>query len=487
MEKNVKKNYIYNLIYQIFLIIVPVVVTPYIARVLGENGSGAYSFSFSIVTYFTLFASLGFGLYSQRNIAKFQDDKVEQSRVFWEIFIARLVPVFITLLVYFTLLFIGVYTEKYRQLMWVFSINIVAIVFDISFLYQGNEDFRSIVFYNVIIKVLSVVLIFILVKDGDDLCVYAIISAGTSLLTNFALWIKLPKVICKVGLSTLKPLRHLLPALLLFLPTIATSVYTSLDKTMIGLITGLDSENGNYEYAEKIVKMILTVLTSLGTVFIPKNAKKFKDGDINGINENIILSTRFVCCLAVPFMFGLISVADNFIPWFLGDGYPKAANLIKILSPILLFIGLSNIFGLQYLIPTEQDKKYFIAIISGAVVNIILNSFLIYYFQSYGAAIATVVAEFVVMFVMLMFIRKDVKIISVLKSIWKYFLAGVIMFIPCLLLGKILQPSIINTFLIVIVGVIVYLLGIIFLKDDFVINTLKNLFNRIKNKKQTNK
>lgn len=480
MEKSVKKNYIYNLTYQIFLIIVPVIVTPYVARVLGEDGTGIYSFAFSLVTYFILFASLGFDLYSQRNVAKYQDNKKEQSRIFWGIFFARLISVFFVLIIYITLLFIGVYDEKYRQLMWIFSINIVATAFDISYFFQGNEDFKSIVFYNIIIRLVSIVLIFLLVKKSDDLYIYAIISSGTTLLANFVLWIKLPKAICKVSLSTIKPLQHLLPSLLLFLPTIAASVYTSLDKTMIGLITGLDSENGNYEYAEKIVKMVLTVLTSLGAVFIPKNSRKFKDGDISAVAKNIIISTRFVCCLAVPFMFGLIAVADNFIPWFLGDGYPKVAILIKILSPILLFIGLSNVFGLQYLIPTEKDKKFFIAITSGAVVNVLLNSFLIYYFQSYGAAIATVIAEFVVMVVMLVFVKKDVNIISVFKSVWKYFIAGIIMFVPCLILNEILVSSIINTFIIIFCGVIVYLTVIILLKDDFVLDEIKKLLAKIK-------
>lgn len=483
MAKSVKKNYIYNLIYQLFLIIVPLAVTPYVSRVLGVDGVGQYSYTYSIVTYFTLFAALGFAYYAQREIAKHQGEKKQQSIVFWEVFIARLIPVALVLIVYLFLAGFGVYGEKYNTLMLIMAINVVAVAFDVSFFLQGNEDFAKLVIRSVIIKVLGIAAIFIFVNDSDDVWVYTLIQSLTVILANLSLWLYLPKILTRVSIKELRPLRHLKPTLILFLPTIAISIYTSLDKTMIGIITGSDSENGNYEQAEKIVKMLMTIITSLGTVMIPRNSNKFKEGDIEGVRRNIYTSCKFVFFMGVPLCLGIICVADNVVPWFFGDGYDKAANIMKILSPIIIIIGLSNVFGLQFLIPTGRDKKYTAAVICGAVSNFVINIFLIYYLQSYGAAIATVIAETIVTTVMLIFIRKDINFLKILKNSFKYIIAGIVMFVPCYFMGVYLSPSIINTLLIVIVGAATYFLMLLVLRDRFFIDNVKSILNKVFRKK----
>lgn len=278
----------------------------------------------------------------------------------------------------------------------------------------------------------------------------------------------MPKYLVRISLKETKPIKHLPAAIILFLPTIATSVYTSLDKTLIGLITKSDAENGNYEYSERIVKMALTVVTSLGTVMIPRNTQQFAKGDIKGVEDNIYNSSRFVLLIGLPMVLGLIAVADNFVPWYLGPGYLKAANLIKLLSPIIIIIGFSNVFGLQFLIPSGQDKRFSIAVITGATINFVLNLLLIRWLASYGAAIATVIAEFVVTVVMLAFIRKNISVVRILKESWRYWICGTIMFAVCYLLGSRLSPSIIHTAIIIVVGGLIYFTGIIIMKDDFV-------------------
>ncbi len=474
-KKSITKNYFYNMIYQLFLIIVPIAVTPYVARVLGDDASGRYSFATSILTYFTLFAALGFGYYAQREIAKHQDNQEMQAKIFWEIIIARFIPVIITTVVYIGILLSGVYGDKYTVLIAILIIQVVAIAFDIAFLFQGNEDFAKIVIRNVIIKSLSIASIFIFIKEPNDLWKYVLIQSLTVILSNISLWLGLSKKIFNVDLKKLRPLKHLLPTLILFLPTIATSIYTSLDKTLIGVITGIDSENGNYEYAEKLVKMLLTIVTSLGVVVIPRNSKYFADGNIEAVKENIYKSIQFVLCLGIPLMLGTICIADNLIPWYLGDGYNKAANLMKILSPIILIIGLSNVFGLQFLIPSGQDKKFTISIITGAVINFGLNWLLITYWKSYGAAVATVVAEFFVTLFMIVFARKDIKFYKAMLSSWKYVVSGLIMFLPCYFVGNILNPSIFNTLIIVVIGVVVYGMCLVILRDKFVFGIISKV------------
>lgn len=485
MQKNVAKNYVFNLIYQLFLIIIPIVVTPYVSRVLGVDGSGLYSYAYSILTYFTLFAALGFGFYAQRLVASHQGDKVQQSKDFWSVFIARLIPVNLTLALYAILISVNLFGDKYSTLMWVFTIDVAAVIFDVSFFFQGNEEFGKIVVRNVLIKSLSIICIFIFVKNKNDLLLYALIQSAAVFLSNASLWLYLPKYLVKVKLKELAPLKHLLPTFILFLPTIATSVYTSLDKTMIGLITGQDAENGNYEYAEKFVKMAMTVITALGTVMIPRNSQSFAEGDFDAIKNNIFKSCKFVMLVGLPIVLGVVAVADNLIPWYLGEEYDKAANIMKILSPIIVIIGFSNVFGLQFLVPCHMDKKYIVAIISGAVVNFGLNLGFIFLWGSYGAAISTVAAELVVTLVMLIFIRKYLNFGKVLLSSWKYMLSSVVMFVPCYFLGLYLSPTILHTLIIACVGVLIYALCLLILRDEFVFKVIKAILGKFKKKNQT--
>lgn len=483
MKKSVVKNYLYNVLYQVFLVIVPLVLTPYVARVLGPDGSGQYSFAASVMTYFAIFAAWGFRYYAQRQVAVFQGDKENQSVVFWELFIVKIFTSVATLLIYFVLYFCGVFSEKYELLMLILSIDILSIAVDISYFFQGLEEFGAIVLRNILVKLSSIALVLLLVKKPSDLWIYAVIMVGATFISNIILWVQMPKYLVKVKISRLNPLKHLKPSFVLFVPTIAISIYTSLDKTMIGLITKVDSENGNYEYAEKIVKVVMTLITSLGTVMIPRNSKKIADGDIEGVKNNISLSMRFAFLLGIPLTFGMIAVADNMVPWFLGTGYDKAALLIKVLSPLILIIGLSNVLGVQLFIPMKEDKKFTLSITIGAAINFALNLVLIYFFDSIGAAASTVIAEAVITFIMLYLARNNINFKQAFSPLWKYILSGTAMFIPCVYLGQYLAPSIINSMIIAIVGVIIYAVMILLFKDDFV----KMFFNFVKRFKSSKK
>ena len=483
-SKSITKNYLFNLINQILLIIIPIITTPYVSRVLGADGVGKYSFSNSIASYFVIFASLGFMYYAQREIAKYQDNKKKQSEIFWEIIIVRSVSVLTALIVYFAAIVLGVFKEEYTLLMMILSVSILAVAFDISFLFAGNEDFSKTVVTNTVVRILNVIAIFVFVKDRNDLWKYVLITVLTVLTANASLSVYAKNFLCKIEIKSLRPIRHIKPAVILFLPTIAISVYTYLDKTMIGVITGSDFENGFYEQAEKIVKIVMTVVTSLGAVMIPRNSNAFERKDMQAIRQNIYRSVRFVLLLGIPMMIGLIAVSDNMVPWFLGDGYYKSANIMKILSVLILAIGLSNVFGLQYLIPADEDKKFTISVTCGAFTNFLLNLVLIRLFKSYGAAIATIVAETVVTVIMFCFIRKNVSLCEILKNSTKYLISGIIMFVPCFVLGRILEPSIINTFIIVFIGVVVYLICLILLKDEFFLEIANRLTSRLPIKKR---
>lgn len=505
-KKSVKKNYIYNVIYQLFLLIVPLIVTPYVSRVLTPNGIGQYSFSHSLITYFTIFGALGFGYYAQREIAKNQGDSVKQSKTFWEINICRLFPVAIALATNIIFCITKLYGE-YTILMWIFNVNILALAFDISFLFQGNEEFGKLVLRNVLIKCISIVCIFVFVKTSKDVWIYTIINSFMLIISNLSLWTYLPKTLCKVN-ERLCPFQHLKGTIILFIPTIAVSIYTVLDKTLIGLFVpgeytviedGIevvkkysDLENGYYEQTEKIVKMAMTIITCIGTVMIPRNSKEIANGNYEQVKKNINLSSQLVLLIGLPISLGLIAISPNFVPWFFGDGYDKCITLFYILSPLIVIIGFSNVFGVQYLVPSGQDKKFTIALLCGAVSNLILSIIFIKFWWSIGAAIATIIAEIVVTFIMAIMVRKQLNFFKILLKGWKYFLASVIMFFVCFFISKNLKSSVLNTFIIACVGIISYFSILILLKDEMIYWVFNNVNSKFllrhgKESKNTNR
>lgn len=488
-----KKNYIYNLIYQIFSLITPLITTPYISRVLGSAGIGQYSFTVSIVTYFSLLATLGFSTYAQREIARHQEDRKKQSIIFWEVIIARLISVSISISVYLVVLFCGIHDQKYITLMCILVINIIAVAFDVSFFFQGNESFLIIVICNLIIKLLGIVCILLFVKNETHVWLYALFQSMILILSNLSLWSFLPRFLSKVNISELNPKRHILPTLRLFIPTVAASVYTMLDKTLIGvMIPGVDEfgnkiadvENGYYEQSEKLIKMALTIITSLGTVMIPRNSKLIADGDFNKFKNNIKGALIFVFFLGSPIMFGLASVAFNMSPWFFGEGYEKVPYLMAMFSPLILIIGLSSVLGIHYLLPKQKDKKYTIAITSGALLNVCLNFVLIPHFWSFGACVATIASELVITFMMFVFARKDVNIFLVLLSSWKYLVSGALMFCLVFFTQLFMAPTLINTALLVCEGAAVYFSLLLLFRDKIVLNFTRKIINCLINRRK---
>ena len=221
------------------------------------------------------------------------------------------------------------------------------------------------------------------------------------------MWMYIPSLVGKTSLRKLEVKKHLRPTLVLFLPQIATSIYTVLDKTMIGFLTGIEEEVAFYEQGQKIVKIIMALVTSLGTVMMPRVANLFIQKKIEKIKVYLSKSFKFVFFISFPMMFGLMATSYNIVPWFLGTGYDKVAPNMILIAPIAPLIALSNIMGTQYLLPIGRQKEYTTSVIIGCIVNCVFNLLLIPKLLSIGAAIATVIAEFSVTAVQAYFVRRD--------------------------------------------------------------------------------
>lgn len=391
-SKSIKKNYIYNVCYQVLLLITPLITTPYLSRTLGADGVGMVSFAESIVSYFVLFATFGMTTYGQREVSYVQESKEQRTIIFWETKALEVFTSCIALLIYIPFAI----CQENNVMYLVLVLNIVAVIANVTWFFQGMEEFGKLVFRNVIFKIINIVYIFMFVKTRNDITVYAFGLSFFTFLSNASLWLYLPKYIGMIKIKELHPFKNIEVVLSLFVPTIAVQVYTVLDKTMIGVITKSAFENGYYEQANKISKMVLTIVTSLGTVMIPRIGFHYAKGETEKVNFFMYRAYHFVWFMAIPLCFGLLGIAPNFVPWFYGNYFERVVPLLRISGFLVIAIGINNVTGIQYFIPTKRQNLFTFTVAIGAVVNFALNFVLIRFFQSIGAAVASVAAETVI-------------------------------------------------------------------------------------------
>ena len=367
------------------------------------------------------------------------------------------------------------------------------------------EEFKKTVTRNVFVRVCSVTCVFVFVKTKEDLSKFILIYSLGDLIGNISLWLYLPKYFKGVKVKNIGIRKHFIPVMMLFIPQIANQVYKILDTTMIGRIIPDKTETGYYEQAQKVIRLLLTIVTSLGVVMIPRMANTFANNDKKKIQQYLKISFRFVFFLSFPIMMGISAVAHYFVPIFFGAGYDKVIILIRIICPILLLMGIGNVLGTQYLIPTKRQKEYTISVIIGIIVNFILNIILITRYASIGASIATVISELIVIIVQYLFVREDISIKDILRIAWKYFVAAIIMLFACSLIGYMNNYTILAIRLIelaektrysdrlflnmfnlgvtMLFGGATYFASLIVLKDEFVFRFLDRVSNKIMNRK----
>lgn len=463
------------------VLILPLVTTPYVSRVLGAENIGIYSYTQSIAAYFIMFGSLGMALYAQREIAYQQNDVKGYSRTFWELFLLKGIMLLISCGIFWLLFAAG--DGELSLYYKILIIEILGNIFDISWFFQGLEDFKKTATRSILVKMISVVCVFLFVRSKDDLVQYFLIYTLSVIVGNLSLWLYLPDVLSKTRIKFKRIFRHLRPTITLFIPQIAVQVYTILDRVMIGAIIDDKSEVGYYEQSQRIVKILMTVVTSLGVVLMPRLANSYAKGERESITRYIKTSFNVVFILAFPIVFGLISVADVFVPLFFGQGYDKVCILLYITGPIVLLIGMSSVLGNQYLLAVKRQKEYTVSVVCGACVNVLLNSILISKLGAVGAAIATLVAETTVLAVQLFFTRKDFSTKEILTSGIKYLIGSLIMSGALFILNHTVLRQVskmTHLLLDVLFGALIYLLYLILTKDVFFVGILRRAKEIIK-------
>ena len=470
-----KSNFIFNSTYQIISLIIPIIITPYISRVLLPEGIGIYSYTFSIVSYFMMIALLGTNTYGNREISKVKDNSELLNKKFSSIFFLQLITSTISIVFY--ILFLLILKPDNFTIMLLQIINLISVVFDINWLFCGLQQFKFTVSRSAVIKVLTFISIFTFVKTKDDVWIYTLIMASSTIVNQLILWpflcrnkVHLKKVSKKEILSNLKP------TLILFIPVIATSIYNVMDKIMIGLFCDT-KEVGFYENAEKMLNIMNTVVASLGTVTLPEITYLYHKGEYEKAKIIFQKSMKFIYFLAIPIIFGLLAVSNKFIVIYMGNEFEKTSILLKILVSSLLFTPFSSMIRMQILIPKSKDKEYIIATISGAVVNLILNLIMIPLINSIGACISTIISHIVVLIMQYCFSKKDIVLKKIVRDIGRFFITSVIMFVAIIMIDKVnIENQIVALAIEISIGIIIY--GLLNIK--FIINSV---FKRNKNEK----
>lgn len=472
--KKLLSNYLFTVMYQLLLLITPFITTPYVSRILKPEGIGIDAYVTSMVQLFTVFITLNLPLYGSRQIASKQN-QTQVSKEFWSIFSFQLFMSALNIIVY--LGFTGLYAQ-YKALFFIHIFTLLAYSIDISWYFFGKEQIKRVSIRNMLVKIAGIILIFSFVKDYDDLNMYIAINAGTLFLGQLVMWIPLFREISLVKITFKDVVHHTKPILVLFLPQIMIQVYSLVNKIILGNISG-EVEVGFFNQAYKIIALALGIISSLGSVMLPRMASEFSRGNKEEMEKYVDFSLQFVLLITLPMTLGMMGIAPNFVSWFLGEGFYPVVQLLTIMSPVIFFVGLANVFGIQILIGTNQQNKYTIAVTTGAVIALIVNVLLIGSLASTATAIALLTAEATGALLQLYFTRNYFSFRKFFKMIFKYGLLAVILFLSVWVSGKIFNfPAVLLTFVQLLIGAAVYFIGLVLIKDSFIMKVFTVLKQR---------
>ena len=481
-KNTIVKNFIYNSSYQLLLICIPLILTPYLSRVIGANGMGTYSYVFTVSDYFALFAMLGIKNHGSRVIAKARDNKKNLSKAFWSIYYIQIITTSIVIIAY--ILYVIFFCEKsYKIYAFIEVLYLLSVAIDFTWFFAGLEDFKNIVVKNTVVKLATIVLIIFLVRDIEDLYKYIFIMSAGYLLGNLSLIRKVTESVyfIRVDIEDLKS--NVKPILVLFISVLAISLYKSMDKIMIKQLGNI-TQLGYYEYADKISYIQVCLTTAFGTVMLPRMANLSNNIEIDKVKEIVRIAMTGVMCLSIGISLGIIAISDDFVPLYLGQKYECVSNIVKLLVISGIFVSWANVIRTLYLIPFGKDKVYVKSVLIGAILNVVLNAVLIPFIGAKGAAIATIGAEASVAIYQTICVRNIVCIKKIISDMLGLIIAGEIMYVCVIALADIVPNRIVNILIQVISGFFVYGLIIVVLLFLFRKDWAKKICKKYKNSKQ---
>ena len=438
-NKSLKLNFLMNVMLTMSSFIFPLITFPYVSRILLPIGTGKVSFATSIVTYFSMFAELGIPTYGIRVCATVRDDRKKLSKVAQELLIINLVMCILS----YAILFIAIFTvprlREEKNLYIILSFTIILTSIGMEWLYKALEQYTYITIRSVFFKFVALIAMFLLVHKQDDYVLYGGITILAASASNVLNLFNVHKYIDLKPIGHYDFKRHIKPIVIFFAMSCATTIYTNLDTVMLGFMA-TDADVGYYNAAVKIKSILVSIVTSLGAVLLPRASYYIQQGELKQFRRITSKALTFVMLIATPMMVYFIYFAKEGIYFLSGNAYENAVVPMQLIMPTLLLIGITNMLGIQMLIPMGKEKVVLYSEIWGAIVDVIINAMLIPKYASAGAAIGTLIAEFVVFVVQFRFLKDEVKgafkrihygriliaiLLSSIGSLWiKHFFVG---------------------------------------------------------------
>jgi O-antigen/teichoic acid export membrane protein len=467
-EKSLKKSAAYNLARTVSQLLFPLITFPYASRILLPEGIGKVNFANSIVAYFSMLAGLGIGGHGIRACAKVRDNRAELSQTVGELFTINLEAAAAAYLLFIAAVFFVPKLEDYRRILCVCSGTIAFAVIGFDWLYSALEEYRYITIRSILFQIISLILLFIFVKTRDDYIKYAGIGVFASAGSNILNHIRSRKFIdlrLKPGREQKK---HLKPVFMLFSMVLASSVYTLLDTTMLGFMAN-DTEVGMYTAAIKINRMVLSMIIAASVVLMPRLSYYIAQHDTNSFSNLIHRGLNFVIFFAVPAAIGLYLLSAQIIFLFSGINYQPAIPVMRIMSPIILMIGVSNLIGIQFFIPLGKEKATLISVALGAVINFSLNMALIPSHGALGAGIATLCAETMITVLQFILVYRSLRLKEIGMNCVQVFVAALCMSAVVVGILHFTAVMVLQIVLSVTIGSVVYGGVLVLLKNNTVL------------------
>lgn len=422
---SLKKNFIYQTGYQVLATALPLITTPYINRVLEAEQLGTYTYVANIANYFTIFAMLGFNNYGSKMIAATKHNENELAHTFSSI--RKLQCLMATVVVAIYLLFISLCIPEHKSLYFIESLWIINCFIDINWFFWGMEKVKLTVNRNLIIKLITLLGVFIFVRSRNDILIYAFILVIGTILSDIYLISQVKKYVKGTKTTFYEMIAHIKPCIALFIPIVAMSIYQQMDKTMLGVLSTYE-QVGYYSSADKIVNIPLGIITGLGTVSLPRIVSLISENKIMEYKKVVEKSISLVMFMCSAIAFGILAVSQEFVPLFFGREFLPCVSLVSFLTFVIFFKAISTVLVNQILIPNDNEKYYIISVFIGAFINLILNYSLIRKFDAVGAVYATLISELIVCFIQIFICFNYLNTLKIIGKNFQYIILGILMY-----------------------------------------------------------
>ena len=481
--KSVKFNFIMNFILTLSNFIFPLITFPYVSRILQASGLGKVGFATSIIVYFSMIAMMGIPTYGIKACAKIRDDSYKLTKTVYELLILNTIflAFALTLLLLSVIFFDKLYIDK--ELYIILAFSMLFNVLGIEWLYKALEQYSYITIRSIFLKIASLILLFIFVKESNDILPYAMLTVLASVGAGILNFYNLRKIITlyKITFKQLEITKHIKPSFTFFLLTISITIYVNLDSVMLGFMTN-DANVGYYSAAVKIKQILVSLVTSLGAVMLPRLAFYYEQKRFDEFKDLVKNALGFIFIVSLPLTIYFMLYAKDAILLLSGESFLASVEPMQIIMPTVFFIALSNLMGWQILVPMDREKQIVFSTIIGAVIGGIINFFAIPHLGVNGAAIANLCAECAVVIVQVVLLRKFIFPILAKINIWRMLMALLISTWIVLIVSFNLSEFI-NLLLSSILFFGCYLVSLLILKEPVVYQIFSSVLNKIKLKR----